>query len=133
MTKKGRTAVVVDYAARIPALSARMRKVQLENTDAIKLLGRVANLRHAVIYCDPPYTTAVNEPYLHSRFDKGAMLEVLRSQKGRVAVSGYADEWDELGWRVESFGTMHRRINGVSEGRVEKLWMNYPADGVLRL
>ena len=135
MSKKGRASVVVDYAARIPALRERMRKVQLENTDAIKLLDRVSDLAHAVIYCDPPYTTADTAAYAFSRFDKGAMVEVLRAQKGRVAVSGYNDEWDELGWRCETRACMRFQINGVREGRIEKLWMNYdaPKCGVLPL
>ena len=127
MSKKGLTATAVNYASRIPTLAERIRKVQLENTDAIKLLDRVSDMGHAVIYCDPPYTTANITAYAISRFDKGAMVDVLRAQKGSVAISGYNDEWDELGWRCEEKSTQRIDILGKSSKRTEKLWMNYPA------
>lgn len=49
-------------------------------------------------------------------------------QQGRVAVSGYGDEWDCLGWRrVEKEGLV-RRPNQTARKVVEVLWMNYPSD-----
>ena len=112
---------------RIFPLCERMKNVQLEATDAVKLLVRLQDYKEAVIYCDPPYTTANVTPYAVSKFDKGSMVDVLRAQKGSVAISGYNDEWDDLGWRCESRQVMRSQIKGRREDRTEKLWMNYPA------
>ena len=123
----------VDWRDRILALKQRMKLVQLENIDAVKLLERVARHDDAVVYCDPPYATADTTKYAISGFDKGAMVEVLRAQKGSVAISGYNDEWDALGWRCEEKGRFSRGPKtSIAKVRIEKLWMNYPtADKVI--
>ena len=46
------------FKAEVAALGERLRYVQLENTDGLKLLERTAGLDYAVVYCDPPYPRA---------------------------------------------------------------------------
>ena len=115
----------------IEALSDRMRKVQVECRDAVDLLQSTADIERAIIYCDPPYRTAGTQAYrLGDGVDVDALTDVLKAQKGKVAVSGYEGEWEHLGWRSEKFETvrvtMHGRQGNSTSPRVEYLWMNYP-------
>ena len=115
-------------------LRERTKHVQLECIDAVELLGRVAGEKGAVVYVDPPYRSADTKNY---RFlpDWDKLTEALKAQKGSVAVSGYGDDWDHLGWACEEF-ECHAMVydaqggNMNASGRTEKLWMNYdpPSD-----
>ena len=111
---------------RVALLAERMWNVQLEHCDAVDLLGRTAGLGHAVIYVDPPYPTA-KTPLYAEQVDFESLGAALQAQRGRVAVSGYGDEWDHLGWRRASRQIKIRVPKVVaSQARVEVLWMNYP-------
>ena len=73
----------------------------------------------------PPYPTATTTPYLHSEVDKGALTDALTRQRGFVAVSGYGDEWEHLGWRREVMLSNRTNIKGArGEARTEVLWLN---------
>ena len=55
------------------------------------------------------------------------MTDLLLVQQGQVAISGYGQEWDHLGW-TRSEKESRFVFNGetsISESRVEVLWMNY--------
>ena len=86
------------HARRIPLLRDRLSNVSLENVDAVRLLDRLVGESEAVIYCDPPYITADTSAYLHDSIDVLSLTRALRSQTGRVAISGYGDEWEHLCW-----------------------------------
>ena len=112
----------------IQPLWERMREVQIENCDAINLLDRLKDEERSLIYVDPPYRTSDISPYGNIT-DWDLLSELLVSQKGRLAISGYNDEWDctgfvrnELQTKVKAFG-----INSKSNymDRVEVLWTNY--------
>ena len=112
------------------ALHERTRRVQIENCDAVDLMNRIKDENKAVLYVDPPYRTAEIGAY---RFkpDWDALTEALLKQQGSVAVSGYNDEWDHLGWRCEEFQTFTTANNIMGDEkpdptRTEKLWCNYP-------
>ena len=105
-------------------LAERLRKVQLENTDALELLERTADCDYAVIYCAPPYSTANTTPYSMGRVDFDRLGELLQAQKGAVAISGYEGEWDCLGWAAEWRQSVRRQIARNGEPRVEVLWRN---------
>ena len=113
----------------VRALHERTRYLQIENCDAVNLLQRVADQDHVVAYVDPPYRTAYHSCYGHVP-DWDALTGALRAQKGQVAISGYRDEWDHLGWRVEEFQTHTTAYNAtnhetIPSDRIERLWMNY--------
>lgn len=114
-------------AKEIYALAKRLKKVQIENTDALEVLKFTADCADAVVYCDPPYHTADTTPYGDFTLDTDKMRGLLLAQKGSVAVSGYGAEWDCLGWRKVEHKTAFR--HGVagkkSSPRTEVLWMNY--------
>ena len=118
-------------AGRLSALAERIRYIQLNNRDGIKTLEMVASVTNAVVYCDPPYQSSDISLYTHGAIDIDAMTAALLAQRGRIAVSGYGDEWEHLGWRLAEFDTYSYAggYPGSPQGiRTEKLWMNYPPD-----
>ena len=117
----------------IRPLADRLRDVQLENKDALDILERTAVRPDAVVYCDPPYpSSASSEGYAHT-VDYDGLRERLLAQKGRVAISGQGDEWDELGWEKRTRTVQSPlRSDGVLKERLEAIWMNYvPSQGRL--
>lgn len=114
---------------RLPAVAARLADVQLENIDAVRLLERVAGETRAVVYCDPPYYQQPGaDLYGTSVIDVDAMTAALSEQQGRVAVSGYGDEWDHLGWCRSEFDTHRSALGALTDtraARTEVLWTNY--------
>ena len=120
--------------SRLKALAERIRHVQLECTDAVGLLERVARHPDSLSYVDPPYRSVSSAPYRHS-IDYDALIAVCRTARGRIAVSGYRDEYPELeeaGWRHHDFkaytGTPSPDASN-REPRVESLWMNFESAG----
>ena len=112
---------------RLHLLAERMRYVQLENRDAVDVLARMAKEDAAVVYVDPPYanTYGTSGVYAHD-VDRVALTDALRAQRGRVAVSGYGDEWDCLGWeRCEHRAYATLAHTGNSTARTEVLWTNF--------
>ena len=120
---------VMGFVDCLPALANRMRLVQLENKPATDILKRVANTEHAVIYVDPPYTSSSTSPYSVDQQDYEETLDLLAQQRGRVAVSGYGDEWDALlqhGWRRHEHQVLSYAPGGNNKvKRTEVLWLNY--------
>ena len=115
---------------RLREVRDRVENVQVFNIPAVDLLRKIADKSHAVVYVDPPYRSADTSYYNVDQQDYEETIEALQAQKGRVAVSGYNDEWDELGWRrAERTVALHagNKSNNRSRRRTEVLWMNYPA------
>ena len=110
----------------IRALADRLADVLLENRDAVEVLDEQARYPNHVVYCDPPYHTADTLAYTVD-VDRGAMAEVLRAAKAKVAISGYNDEWDELGWERRDYFTYTTNTAAGSGPRTEVLWCNYAA------
>lgn len=112
----------------IAELAERIRNVQIENRDALKVLERSCIEPEAVIYCDPPYSTADTTSYRERKADWARMAAILKESKARVAVSGYRDEWDNLGWMKRQKTVNLSYIHGKEvrhHERTECLWMNY--------
>lgn len=115
----------------IGPLHNRIRDVQLENRDAIDLLGRTTKRTDCLVYVDPPYISTDISPYGKFRFDKDELITVLRKQPGRVAVSGYRDEYDGLDWHrnekliKKSIPHDHRRPLSTRAPATEVLWTNF--------
>ena len=111
-------------------LSARMRRVAIENLPDTRFLEKTAKLPDILIYCDPPYPTAEgSQLYRHCHVNVGEVSDRLTAQKGKVLISGYQDEWDhllDLGWhRTERPAKSMVNTQG-NTGRVEVAWTNYP-------
>ena len=115
--------------SRLMRVRTRIAHIQIENIDAIKLLGRLAEKSNTVIYCDPPYRDAKTDPYARQAPARSDLITALTDQKGSVAISGYGDEWDELGWRrVERKFTVHSsstKPSHATKKESEVLWCNF--------
>ena len=120
---------------RVAALAERIWNVQLENRDALDVMGWLAAEDDVVMYCDPPYYSSHTKLYEHGIVDYDALREALLEQKGSVAISGYGNEWDSLGWvrheRESSFsglGSVMRRKKDDGMKRKEVLWCNFETE-----
>ena len=117
-------------ADRIPVLATRMRDVYLDDRGAVSMLTRIARCRGAIVYCDPPYHDYADvSPYGTSPIDRGDMRTLLLAQTGRVAISGYGDAWDDLGWQRHELMTSTRQMASRKRRspRTEVLWTSYDA------
>ena len=122
-------------------LADRLRYTQIENRDATKVLERASLEDSFVIYCDPPYYTSDMSPYVDNKnFDKDKFTELFKAQKSDVAISGYSNEWDHLGWvRTTHKSRLHllqtpdtnKGLNNTDEvrEREEVLWTNFEPRG----
>ena len=106
----------------------RVQHVQLECMDALELVRGCVDKPRVLLYADPPYRDA-DHVYGVDTLDRGAFASVLREFKGCAAISGYGDEWDDLGWERHVFATAYSRTDesGIVEqsARTEVLWTNY--------
>ena len=119
---------------RMVILAERFWNMQIECLPAEKLLERLVEESHVLIYVDPPYPTANTEPYNVCEVDIGLLSELLLAQKGQVAISGFRDEWDHLGWeRHEKEGIRHSRPGERKKDAsvvTEVLWTNYSVESI---
>ena len=121
------------------SLALRVARVQIENRCALELLDRTSKIKESLIYCDPPYKFSDMTPYGKFELDRNSLKAILLTQKGRVAISGYGDEWDCLGWTRSELKSFHAPFGGSASAagakgskRVEVLWTNFePSQGRL--
>ena len=114
----------------LPEITLRLLRVQIENRPAIEAI-RLYDSHDTLFYCDPPYAhcTRGDDKAYSFEMDEDAhreLAEVLRSCKGKVAVSGYRCEIMDIlyeGWRCYEAPPMI--CHSVKELRREALWMNY--------
>jgi DNA adenine methylase len=111
-------------------IAERLLRVQIENRPAIEVI-LLYDSEDTLFYCDPPYphesrTDTKAYGYEMTDADHIELTRVLRSVKGKVAVSGYRCElMDELykGWQcVEA---PEKNCHSVKKPRREALWINY--------
>ena len=117
----------------IADLARRMADVGIHNMDATEFLDKLSRYRKITVYCDPPYVkSSYTSFYGNAELDVAAMTDALKKCLGFVAVSGYKDDWDHLGWhRYElETGTPLTAQTGKRAKRTEVLWTNKPAVGV---
>ena len=116
------------FVDRIEEVRQRIITVQFLCRPALALLQRLERVSHAVIYVDPPYRSATaTDTYAIVRHDYQETVQSLQRQTGRVAVSGYNDDWDILGkgWHRHEYPTHADQPDGVAMPRTEVLWTNY--------
>ena len=111
---------------RISRLADRLRYTQLENMDAVKMIERiydkVPNLSfgEVVLYLDPPYRTARTEIYRESvDFERLDAILPKAPDHVKIAVSGYGDDYDFLGWRA-SRSLTYRRPETADRGSMRE-------------
>lgn len=120
---------------RIEEVAYRLKGVQIEHQNAVKLLGRY-NRPGVLSYVDPPYLleTRSKRMYAHEFGDSEhiEMLKLLVNFKGKVILSGYESELYSQylkGWRKEVFDSNAE----TGAKRTEVLWMNFEPSGQMSL
>jgi len=112
---------------------ARLRRVLIENMDAIKLIEREDTVG-TFFYIDPPYvhsTRASRSLYDHEMtdLDHRRLLAVLRKLKGKAIMSGYDNPLYSNAlhdWRRVDIEIANHLAGGAVKGReTEVLWLNY--------
>ncbi|MEB5918984.1 DNA adenine methylase [Enterococcus innesii] len=120
---------------RIEEVAFRLKGVQIEQQDAIKLLTRY-NRKGVLAYVDPPYLLNTRSKRLYacefSDDEHIELLNILCSFEGSVILSGYESKlYNEKlrGWHKLKFNS--KAESGAS--RQEVLWCNYEPTGQLSL
>lgn len=114
---------------RIHAISRRLQNVRIDCRDALDTLREVRHCEDTLAYIDPPYQGADTSGYRVGidGVDLDSLGAELRAQRGRIAISGYGETWDNLGWyrhERETF-TQAAAAAKTKRPRVEVLWTNY--------
>jgi DNA adenine methylase len=137
-SRRGMSGAVSRWINRIDALWAvaeRLRRVQIENKDAIEVIRKYDSPK-TLFYLDPPYPhesrgDVHSYGYEMTEEDHKELAEVLHSIKGKVALSGYLCPLNERlygDWTRIDAPT--KIIHSVKERRMESLWINYSLEEV---
>ena len=114
----------------LPEIAQRLLRVQIEHDDAIKVIQRYDS-EDTLFYCDPPYphesrTDSNAYGFEMSNTQHRELARVLRSVKGKVALSGYnCPLMDELYSDWEYVEAPEKNCHSVKKPRTEVLWINY--------
>lgn len=120
---------------RIEEVAYRLKGVQIENQDAVKLLDRY-NRPDVLTYVDPPYLLETRSKRLYQHeytvTDHKELLSLLAEYKGSVILSGYQSKlYDDM---LPDWYKIHFEANAEAGAkRTETLWMNYEPNGQLSL
>ena len=118
-------------ASTVGALNKRLKRVQIENVCATRVIEKSLDVEDSIIYCDPPYHTADTTAYGKWDLDFKLFADLVMEHKGNIAISGYNDEWDKLlkyGWHrheLEVKTPMTAHTNNTQAPRTEVLWTNF--------
>lgn len=121
----------------INATADRLRFVQIDNCDALKLIRRACESpASTVVYCDPPYvkSSLVRPlPYKHQMDDTNheALADLLHDVDAHVSISGYRCElyddlyhdWTRIDHEAQARIGQHVE-NRRATPRTESLWQN---------
>jgi DNA adenine methylase len=114
----------------LPEIALRLVRVQIENRPALEVI-KLYDGKETLFYCDPPYpheTRGDTKSYRYEMSDANhaELARVLKSAKGKVAISGYRCQlMDQLykGWRCME--APEKNCHSIKKPRKEALWMNY--------
>lgn len=116
---------------RLPAIALRLKNVQIESDDAVKVIQRF-DTEETLFYCDPPYLASTRTDrwsgngYRHemTEDDHRRLADVLRWVNGMAIVSGYLSPlYEDLyrGWTMRSKSNMTAHS---STPKTEVLWLS---------
>ncbi|MGJ1385994.1 DNA adenine methylase [Sphingobacterium spiritivorum] len=118
---------------RLKLVVSRLKKVRVENKDALKLLKRYKNRPATLIYLDPPYlgdrVNGYNRDAKDIDFHK-KLLEFSNEAICMIFISGYENDLYnsmltiENGWQRKNIETSTKDSKGNSHNRTEVVWMN---------
>ena len=110
----------------------RLRVVQVEHDTWERIIDRY-DAPDTLFYLDPPYLpeTRRSGGYVHEMTlqDHETLTEKLKTIKGKVLMSGYANElYETLQWQRSDIDTFSHTSNKIERGRAKRtecLWRNY--------
>ncbi|WP_343606158.1 DNA adenine methylase [Fluviicola sp.] len=117
---------------RLALVVERLKKVRIENKDALKILKRYANRPNTLIYLDPPYLGNRSNGYNNDANDvefHTALLTLANQSNCMIFISAYEhplyeemlkDGW----WCKKEIQTSTKGSNGKFKERTEVVWMN---------
>lgn len=121
---------ITSYAARMKAVSSRLKNVSIENRDAIELVEEYGRHPGNCLYVDPPYAAETRVALNQYRLEAAGedfherLAEALNNCKASVVLSGYASEtYTDLypGWHSVEMKAPPS-LGGTA--RTEVLWSN---------
>lgn len=139
----------ISTVERLPEVSARLKRVQLECDDAARVIERYDTER-TLFYCDPPYVHSTRKSSKDYKFEMSddqhrALVRLLLRCKGKVLLSGYQNEiyalleaegWERRDFEVSCMAAGRTRYTGLQgvgaaakQRRVESVWANYKLPG----
>lgn len=119
-------------------LAIRMQNVQVENTDALRVI-RSRDTKDAFVYCDPPYYNSDCGHYDgYSKEDYEQLLETLSRLEGKFLLSSYPspvlqEYVKQHGWSQKKLEQKVSVANGTGKPRkkkIEVLTANYDLNAV---
>lgn len=114
-------------------LAIRIQNVQIENTDALRIINS-RDYNDAFIYCDPPYFNSDCGHYDgYSKEDFENLLKMLQNIEGKFLMSSYPSEilaqyTKQSGWftkSVEQKVSVANATNKPAKKKIEVLTANY--------
>lgn len=132
-SRRGMSGVVSRWLGSVdmlPEIAERLIRVQIENRPATDVI-RLYDDEKTLFYCDPPYpheSRGDKKAYLFEMSDSEheELSYVIRSAKGKVALSGYRCElMDELYKDWRRVDAPAKNCHSSKKIRQEALWMNY--------
>lgn len=117
----------------LPEICERLRTIQIENLDALDLISRYDDI-NTLHYIDPPYlpeTRSGGVAYASelTKEDHVKLLELLKTLKGKVVLSGYSNNlYSEIlsGWKEEKGEIKYAPSSIVVKTlRQESIWTNF--------
>lgn len=128
----------------LPRVHERLRRVQIENTDALSVIERYA-IEGAFCYCDPPYVSSTRKAgeyaFEMTDADHEALVTTLLKSPAQIMISGYDHPiyhaLDENGWNRIQFDTVCHIVHYTKDAelqddeslkkppRTEIVWRNY--------
>lgn len=123
-------AVAVKRDAFTKEYADRMKTVQVEHNDALKVIDRCDD-KNAFIYCDPPYINSDQGHYDgYSESEYEALLNKLAKVKGKFLLSSYPNAIlsrfiKKYKWRVKKVSKSVAVTKLTDKQKVEMMVMNY--------
>lgn len=118
---------------RLRLVVTRLKKVRVENKDALKLIQKYLYRPATLLYLDPPYlgdrTNGYNIDANNEDFHR-KLLELSNRANCMVFISGYENELynsilnENEGWHKKTIETSTKNSKGHSHKRTEVVWMN---------
>jgi len=118
---------------RLKRVVARLKKVRVENKDALKILQKYLKRPATLVYLDPPYLGKRTSGYNIDANDKEFHKKLLRLSnraKCMIFISGYENDFynsilnEKKGWKKKTIETITKDSKGNSHDRTEVVWMN---------